>query len=708
MKNTAEFLVAFMIATVSLSLTSCSGKSSTGPSESTGSDFKTGSASVYTVTGTGAVSVRDSVSGASFAVTPGTGTKLTVAPITGGPEAPLEGTRFHVEYTGDQTVTVRVPADTADEEVALLSYGALEGAAIDDMAGNTGWWGVPPVSTGDGYLEYTVELGATGAAKAAAAKAPDANNFAITRVKSGTADFDHMRSIYQTVNQVIDQWISYLPADARAAARAKITALPWTVMWSSGGNSYKHVTSIFSPKVILFFNPQAQLLSIAHETGHYICNALMGTDRYSALYDRFPTDFWGSAVEHEPGSYRAGRKEILEDYPYVTMYMITGEVDGYDFTSVNKVNNFRDVTTSADPAKVDYPSHEGFGAAMALSLIRTADTVYSFTNMKGFETAKAPVVGAPWGDVLTILGRGPLDVNELRGFIQDYLDSRGNSYRFKLPAMMEPLGWSYNGSGKVVDKTGKPVKGAHVRSVSQDGTNEYRTPMSIATGDSGTFSLPRIYPGTNLLRISWNGDRDSTDVSFTADWNKPTNETLKMGTFTIDTSPAPKTTVITLTSNPTRIAWGGATAEPYDVAADITMISTYTITGPGLEVTKVGNYYQIPLNVPVSISVTASFSKNTIHDTNPYGAIFTVGDPVFVPKAYDSVSHYGSTQVTDRRTTTTMAFDFMFTSSGDSFNLAPRGQVPFEVGGMENNLYVVYTSQTYYIYGMGMSFLPKQ
>lgn len=495
-------------------------------------DWQIGRTSTYTVSGSSAVSVADTVSGAVFVLNPGATATLSVSPVAVGPELPLAGTRFHVDYTGERTITIRVPADPNGGDVFLLSHGALDGAAVDEMNGNTAWWAVSPSAERDGVLEYTVTLEPPATARVASG-ATGANNFAIVGAVSGSGDFNHLRTINQTVNQVIDAWIDNLPADLQENARRKVRDLPWTVMWTSGGNAYKHVTSIFSPRVILYFNTRAQLMSIAHETGHYLCHALLGTARYNEIYNRFPTDFWGGAVAHDLGMYREGRKDMLEDYPYISMLLTTGDVDNYDLTSVSRYNHVRDMTGSADPASVDYPSHEAFGAAMLASLLRTADTIHTFSNVSGWDTARVPVVGAPWSGVLGILARGPRDPNELRSMISDYLASRGPSDAFKLPAMMEPLGWSYHGTGKVVDEKGEPLTGATVQPVSQDGAREYILSGSAATGADGKFTLPRIFPGSNLLRVFTNSYKDSVDFPVTVEWETSTSEAVDLGELMI-------------------------------------------------------------------------------------------------------------------------------------------------------------------------------
>jgi hypothetical protein len=70
--------------------------------------------------------------------------------------------------------------------------------------------------------------------------------------------------------------------------------------------------------------------------------------------------------------------------------------------------------------------------------------------------------------------------------------------------------------------------------------------MSTATDSSGYFYLPRIFPGNNILRIFSNADKDSTDFPLAVEWEKPTNEQLDFGKFTL---PAEQKTIALEFSN---------------------------------------------------------------------------------------------------------------------------------------------------------------
>ncbi len=140
-------------------------------------------------------------------------------------------------------------------------------------------------------------------------------------------------------------------------------------------------------------------------------------------------------------------------------------------------------------------------------------------------------MNAPIQDVIGILAKGPKDVNESRSLIQNYLDSKGNLYKFNLAPMMEPLGWSYNAEGRIVDLVGVPIEGAKAQMVYQDYNKEYRTFESPKTGKDGVFVLPRVFPGTFNLRVFAN--KDSSQNAVTINWVEPTNKRVKLGDFAI-------------------------------------------------------------------------------------------------------------------------------------------------------------------------------
>lgn len=708
LQKTAPIWCLTAIITAAFFILGCSKDSPLSDKDSETGDITTGPPVSYTVSSSTSIAVQDSVSGCSFVFPEGGSGTLSVAAVTSSPDLELAATKVTVEYDGAEPVEILVPETSGGENIVFV-YTKPAGIATDNIGDSeASWWGLAPAGERDGATAFVITpfMNAAQTAKTAG-KAETANTvLAIASVTTASPQAERMAALRQSVQQCVAWWLDNLPPDLAATARTLVEGdLRYDIAFTNEGNCYDHTRRTFGPDAVIELcmsdNPDkaANVHTAAHEVGHYMNHVLVGYDRYVELLNRMPTNWWGGLLPHGFSDYFEHRRYVIEDYAFLSDALINdGTVDSNDITQPMTRTSF-----GKGPDERDYPSYEGYGVLMLGSLRRTAPTVYCFWPQS--PRADAPVVGAPIADVLGLVAHGARDTNELRQVIQNYLDTR-TADRYKLPALLEPIGWSYHGAGKVADKDGNPVAGAHVLSVCQDGAKEYRTYFSTPTLADGSFTLPRIFPGTNILRIYWNNDKDSTDVSYTADWTKLTTERLTMGTFTIDVKPI-KTFTFTRTSVPTRVAWGGATAEPYDVAAEITPTATLTATGPGLDITENGLYLEVPINIPVNVKVVVTYAKTIINAGNPFGAIFTVGVPVFNPLWPGSITHYGSTQFTDKRTTTSMECDFTFTSTGDSFNLAMRGTVLFEVGGYENNNYVIYTDSSELISGPGFSFLTK-
>jgi hypothetical protein len=292
-----------------------------------------------------------------------------------------------------------------------------------------------------------------------------------------------------------------------------------------------HGNNWISSNANFYFTKDAQLPTIAHEVGHYMHHVLCGYEEYNAMYDRFPKDFWGAALPHDVGDYREGRDEILEDIAQFSQFMIVGDLDNYDPLNIQKRNSVHDLCNQKDPDEVDFPSHEAYGAWMLACLMRTDNEIYTFRTNAPKVTV--PVVGAPISDVLHIIASGPDNTNELREFIYAYLLAKGGDYQYMLPALLEPIGWSYNGFGYILDENDQLVDDAVVISVCKVGAKEYYTRKSTETGSNGKFYLDRIFPGANYLRVYTNNGQDSTDFNLVLDWEEKTNTTLELGNFKI-------------------------------------------------------------------------------------------------------------------------------------------------------------------------------
>ncbi|MBF0232603.1 MAG: carboxypeptidase regulatory-like domain-containing protein [Desulfamplus sp.] len=505
-------------------------------------EVKLGMPTTYEVTGTSATAVKDSVSGCTFLFPDGGNGTLSVAPVLSAPEIYYPATKIAVEYSGEGNVEIAVPHTEGNEDVLFVYTQYPPHIAVDDVTGDYTWFGVAPSEQRDDATVFSIssDLATEPTAKLSRAAATTTVVLAFSSVPRNSPERVKMDVLRESVRQAVSWWLDNLPSSLASSARTQIEGdLRYGIAWTTGGNCYDHAPHMFGPDAIIELNwTTATSSTVAHEVGHYMTHVLVGYNRYVEIIARMPTNWYGGFMDHAFGDYVEFRKYLLEEYAYLSDYLINGTANYNNLIAPAMSTIFG----KKGPDEKDFPSFEGFGSLMFGSLLRSDPKVKSFWQ-KGtggnVPIEDTPVVDASVADVLGIFARGARDTNELRQYIQDYLDSRGNADRFKLPAMLEPLGWSYNGNGKVVDSSNKPVKGVHVQSICQDGTKEYSTFMSPLTGDDGIFWLPRIYPGTNILRFFWNDDKDKTDVSFTVDWNNPTNKSIQMGTFTINNEVAP-------------------------------------------------------------------------------------------------------------------------------------------------------------------------
>ncbi len=648
------FVVVAMIASMVLSCSSDSPTSDKNGKDDAGDSIKTGDVKTYAVDSTGSLIVRDTVSGMSFSFPEGAAGTLSVAPVTASPEIGIEAAKVAVSYTGDDTVEILVPKTVGGEDMAFV-YTRRTGVMVDDFDGEYSWWGVPSAGERDGSVVFPLShlMADSETAKTAAGAANHSIVLAIASFPPNSPTAQRTAALRTSVEQCVNWWLDNLPSDLSSAVRAQVEGdMKYGIAFTSSGNAYDHIGSMFGPKAVIELcisddsEKAANIHTVAHEVGHYMHHLLVGTRRYEECLDRMPRHWWGGIKAHGYADYREPRLYVVEEYAFLSDALITGTVDATDITQPFT----RVIFESKQPDERDFPSHEGFGVLLFGALYRSVPEVTCFWPKS--PKIAAPVVGAPVGDILALVASGARDVNELRSAVQNYLDTR-RADRFKLPAMLEPLGWSYNGVGFVKDTNGDPVAGAIVSSICQDGEREYRAGYSTPTLASGEFTLPRIYPGTNNLRIYWNDWKDSTDVAFTADWSKPTNQTLQMGAITIDTTPAPVTITKNITYYPHVITYGS------QQVAEVTPVVSFSATGSGLIQSEYESVLRAPVGSRVSVEITVSFNVRVISTTNESGKLrFDLKEPTLNTDMDSVLEARGNVDMTDNRSANTIACTF--------------------------------------------------
>ncbi|ROL61723.1 hypothetical protein D9V86_04325, partial [Bacteroidetes/Chlorobi group bacterium ChocPot_Mid] len=519
-----------------------------------GISWNVGEKTTYQITGNRKIEIYDPNINVKLVFPEGGSGELKIAKINSGPEFNIgKKGLFYMEYSGEEEIEVYLPYDSNAYNM-LYSY-RLNSGEIEVGKKPLGWWPVTEyVIKGDSLVfSVNAQKPKKNIKNILAYKPPSANYFAVSEIP----DKKSITELRNIIEQIIEIWLKYLPEDIAQIARRNIrSTLAYSVSLAdaccySGGNSILWNNANF------YLRSNADISVIAHEVGHYMTHVLLGFDRYDELQTMFRT-----GREHQPGHYGERSDGLLEDYAYFSEYLATGYFNStasanYDLSNVRNFNNMADLINS-DPQFYDYPSYESFPTTLWVALMRTQNEIFCFDNKsKSKSKSKVPVVNATIYDVIKLILRGPRTINESRMQIQEFLDGLGADQKFKLPAMLEPLGWSYNGSGRIVNQNNNPVERCAVQNICQVGGSnvieEYRTFMSPYTGKDGIFRLYRIYPGSSIIRVfySYDGNRylDSSDFPLNIDWDQPTNKTINLMDFKVTITPV-ITSILPLNANP--------------------------------------------------------------------------------------------------------------------------------------------------------------
>ncbi len=506
-----------------------------------------------------AASYRDSVTGQTFVFPNGAHGVLDVARVLAGPAVPLpDVTQFRAAFSGPEQVEIAVASPPGGETQAFQFGDDFTAATVGPITDR--WWGMARSRESGDSVFYLLKAGTGGSllaplrdpvriigpgtppgrpfgAFALGPVAPRISAYAVVGLPAGSSWTPLITGYRATVQQTVDWWLATLPVADASRARAAITAHePLSITVGIGvGSAYDYGVSSSGWRPLLTFDdriPAEREKMVRHETGHYLAHMMLGDAAYLTLTNNGPV-----AVNHAPGEVARGfRGSLGEEYAYASQFFMMGTLDGYDLRSLAPSNNVRDMMLDLSPASVDFPSLEGFGATMLAAVTRTGTDTMVYDFWASGSRTRSPALDINTTSVLGLLAKGPQNPNELRVLLSTLVE--GDE---ALAAVLEPMGWSYWGSGRVVDGTGHPVAGASVSSVVKVGDTEYRTLASALTGNDGAFVLRRIYPGTSLLRVyQQNGARiDSTDAAmFTIPWETATTTPQSLGDLVLTGLPA--------------------------------------------------------------------------------------------------------------------------------------------------------------------------
>lgn len=619
-KSVALFAVLFTVMFFSVT---CSKKSSTGPSDaSSDGDFQTSEIISREVTLAANATLVDSSTGLSFVFPEGAAGTLKTATIVSTVDAPVSGKGYYINYTSSEKISLVFPSDS-QSTILVYGYGATSALLSDYTNRDRSWVSIPPRTLSNGKIAFDLPMPFNAAGKRSAPPTPGYGGFShywVSQIKTGTDDDEKLLNYRMAAWTMIRQYINDLPVGMQAAATNNAdNAMVWHISFGADAyNAFIAYTPLFTVNSYSItigknYTDHSEIAGhIAHEFGHYMFHILAGNDTYMTVYAQMP---WDTSA-HGTGDVNTRSAMFIEEPAYFADYYQTGKVGVIADPTDPKSFIY---SASTMPWKVDAPSIEGFGCAMLAGLHRTKDTISDLYSTGKGKTRTVPVIAAPFTDIFGILYQAPVPTSTdlLMVRIANYLVSVSKG-RLLIP-FLHSIGWSYTVTGKLVDTAGKPLAGATVRNILNDGVTTWEG-MSTLTPSAadGSFTIPYgVFGGMSVLRV-YTG-KDSMDVDINIDITSPTNVPVKQATITISKPPSTKTISISMEKN---IMHGE------ELMARVKATVTATVTGYGIEQNDntQNPSFALTIGMPSSVKISASSSVEMVKSKfgdNSYNEVYS-------------------------------------------------------------------------------------
>jgi hypothetical protein len=394
----------------------------------------------------------------------------------------------------------------ADGETAhCYVFGTMAGCLDGGAAPRTARWVPIPDGSHVGNV-YTFDLPADAQTRIGGGGAIDSWIDKVHEAK--------MRSIVNKARADISAALVQLPEPLRTTATSAYNGdMAPTIAESSEteGSFYTGFGWYFSSRVCPYIGYRATVSDtiIAHETGHYLNHLLARNANFRTIIDLAPDE------NHGVGTLYADRQTITEEYAYYQQFLISDSVNGSDPASGFWLGNL----TRKTPAQWDYPSIEGFGCSLMAAMTRpTADPMFDFTAKK--PKVPTPAGGLTKGEVLAVYAAGASKIDGLANALELRMKEKGQGEAFRVIA--ERLGWSYRATGHILNDR-LPMSGVTVQPIVKVTVNGVTTTYStsaVKTDIIGSYTLPRVFFGNGILRITYGGV--TSDVPYSIDRTKST------------------------------------------------------------------------------------------------------------------------------------------------------------------------------------------
>ncbi len=451
--------------------------------------------------------ITDAASDLTFVFPAGGNGMLTLAPITAAPARSLSGgAGYQVRFSQDAPVSIRYPMPASGERLLYCLRDA--GGCYDDIARPAvEWLTVPPRNPGDGFLYFDLAQSTVGRGR-------QSFNEVIDTFWSLTVDPPaNAQILRQYVTNAQRDCVTALPEPLQAGVLQRQAERGGTVYFRDPGlGSFYYYTRVFGASIYL--RTDIDQTTAVHETAHYMTHMLMTDEQWAVLQNNAPQI-------HAIGDVFTRTSALTEDYAYYLQSLM-----GYPSVSVTNAATL--CGSSLLPSKVDLPSVEGYAATL-LGYLTIANSPH--VDFRRVQSA-LPSVGLAPGQAIMPFRNGPLSITTLYPEIEKYLGAHGYPPA-ALSVIAERSGWSYNGKGMIFDGD-QPATGATIQAVIQyekDGlTYRYTTPSAIVDAN-GEYTLERLFPGSMLLQVTYQGH--TTDIEYAINRDERTNITREIPTITL-------------------------------------------------------------------------------------------------------------------------------------------------------------------------------
>ena len=499
--TTAGLLLGFvgLLATVfALGPIGCGERERLSDPDPTTEDWILGESETYSVPAVPGARIEDPSTGEVFEFPEGGG-ELTVTPILSGPEIGVDDSSFEIAYTGPGPVELVVlPAeDDADIVQRHVPFDLViqEGDFFEDA----GWIPLAPAEVIPGTLRFELLHADESLAAPERRATTRISKFRRIFVKKGDPYEVTHAAFKANVRLALDELLLAVADHRRPEAERAISGiLRYDVGLRERAKIAPNAAPCYAPfytETFRWFVACALMMiddspeSVAHETGHYFHHVLVGSDVYRTFVAR--------PAGHKLGMLGA-KNNLIEEPAYFAEYYLKGLVGGVGGFSPERGTFLS--SGGIAPSTSDFMDVEGFATAVLATLTRTDSSIQDFEN----RTAPVPAVS---GDVLSrfqacfeIIAKGTNSVSGVRDEVRDYLFANGGQDD-KLPAMLEPIGWSHRVTCRFIDTEGHGVAGVSARSIYDVDGVTYYLPSGGVTDTSGQYTLPRAFPGNGKLRF---------------------------------------------------------------------------------------------------------------------------------------------------------------------------------------------------------------